>query len=78
MNRNGIRDFRDSTTQAWRRLGLLGTGEALTQERYARCVRSAAEELGSDGFLSEQSVQRYTEEANTVELPETLRTAGEL
>lgn len=68
MNRNGIRDFRESPTAAWRRLGLLQNGEELTRDRFVSCVQHAAERLRRDGFFSEATARWYAEQANTVDL----------
>jgi hypothetical protein len=65
MNRNGVWDFRETPTAAWRRLGLLGPKEELTRERYTRCITAAAEQLGNDGFFSSTTVARYVAEART-------------
>jgi hypothetical protein len=68
MNRNGVRDFRETPTQAWQRLGLLQTGETLTQEKYASCVQRAADHLREDGFFSDQTAQGYVEQAKNAEI----------
>jgi hypothetical protein len=63
MNANGIRDHRETITEAWRRLGLLRRGEDLTQQRYSECVRASADRLRQDLFFSESTVGWYTEQA---------------
>jgi hypothetical protein len=68
MNRNGVWDYRETPTEAWRRLGLLRHGEELTREKYVSCVQVAADLLARDGFLSAQSVARYIERAGTADL----------
>jgi hypothetical protein len=68
MNRNGIWDFRETPTAAWRRLGLLGPTEELTRERYVRCITDAAESLRDDGFFSAATAERYVREARTQDL----------
>jgi hypothetical protein len=68
MNRNGVWDFRETPTEAWRRLGLLKPGESLTRQKYVDCVLSAAEQLRKDGFLSENTAQSYVEQAKTANL----------
>jgi hypothetical protein len=45
MNRNGIWDRRETPTQAWRRLGLLKSGEAPSREKYVTCVTQVANAL---------------------------------
>ena len=68
MNRNGYWDYRETPTQAWRRLGLLGKADTLSRERYAACVEAAAEALRKDGFFSEKTARGYAERAKTEEL----------
>lgn len=68
MNRNGYWDYRETPAQAWRRLGLLQKGEALTREKYVACVQSAAERLRKDGFFSDRTAAWYAEQARTAEL----------
>jgi hypothetical protein len=63
MNRNGIWDFRETPTAAWRRLGLLAPGEELSRERYVQCIEGAANSLRDDGFFSDATAARYTEQA---------------
>ncbi len=63
MNRNGIWDFRETPSQAWRRLGLLAPGETLTQDRYVRCVEAAATTLRDEGFFTAETATRYVAEA---------------
>lgn len=68
MNRNGVWDFRETPTAAWRRLGLLDANEELTRERYVRCVRDAAGKLERDGFFDDATVDRYVAEAQRRDL----------
>jgi len=68
MNRNGVFDFRETPSAAWRRLGLLAPGEELTRERYVQCITSAAERLRVDGFFSPETVTRYSQQARTQSL----------
>jgi hypothetical protein len=68
MNRNGVWDYRETPTQAWRRLGLLGRTETLTRDKYVSCVRSAAETLRAGGFFSTATANDYVERARTAEL----------
>jgi hypothetical protein len=78
MNRNGVRDFRESPSQACRRLGLLQKGEELTRDKYASCVKAAAERLRNDGFFSEKTVRWYIDDAGKVDLqPKAAATAGQ-
>ncbi len=68
MNRNGVRDFRETPTEAWRRLGLLSAGETLTRARYEACVKTSAEQLQTDGFFSAATVRWYIAQAKTAPL----------
>ncbi|HEX9562886.1 MAG TPA: hypothetical protein VF981_02900 [Gemmatimonadaceae bacterium] len=68
MNRNGAWDFRETPTEAWRRLGLLGPREPLTRERYVRCVSEAAASLRDAGFFSDATVQQYVRVARMQDL----------
>lgn len=68
MNRNGVWDFRETPSQAWRRLGLLKQGEELTREAYVACVQQAAGRLQKDGFFTQKTVTGYVDEANNAEL----------
>jgi hypothetical protein len=63
MNLNGYRDFRETVTQAWRRLGLLNQGETISQERYINCVRHAVDTLNNQGFISEKVAEFYIEQS---------------
>ena len=69
MNRNGVWDLRESTSDAWKRLGLLDRGEALTREKYTDCVKQAADRLVRDGFFSAATAARYVTEAQAATLP---------
>jgi alpha/beta hydrolase family protein len=68
MNRNGVWDYRETATQAWRRLGLLQKTETLTREKYVACVQRAADQLRRDGFFSDATATSYVERAKTTEL----------
>src|SRR5262249_37421038 len=68
MNRNGVWDYRETPTQAWRRLGLLGPKETLTREKYVGCVQAAAETLRRGGFFSDRTAAQYVEQAKAAEL----------
>src|SRR5438552_4683835 len=68
MNRNGVWDFRETPTQAWRRLGLLPKTEELTREKYVACVQRAADELRKEGFFAEKTAAAYVEQAKTADL----------
>lgn len=69
MNRNGIRDRRDTPAQAWRRLGLLRQGAEFTREKYVACVEAAAGRLQDAGFFSNSTARNYVERARAADLP---------
>lgn len=68
MNGNGVWDFRETPTQAWRRLGLLQKSEELTRDKYVACVQAAAETLRKDGFFSDKTAAWYIDQAKSAEL----------
>jgi hypothetical protein len=63
MNGNGTRDQRENVAQAWTRLGLLKSGERLTQGKYIACVASAAASLVEQGFLPPRILPYYVNRA---------------
>ncbi|HTM24418.1 MAG TPA: alpha/beta hydrolase domain-containing protein [Vicinamibacterales bacterium] len=75
MNRNGVWDYRETPTQAWRRLGLLKGGESLTREAYASCVTTAANRLRDEGFFSPKTAAAYADQAKTTDLQPKQNTA---
>jgi hypothetical protein len=70
MNGNGVRDKRDTVSQAWQRLGLLRPGQKLTQAVYSACVNAAATKLVRKGLLLKKVGEYYVEQANKTRLPE--------
>ena len=68
MNRNGVWDFVETPTQAWRRLGLLQKDEALTPEKYTACVQAAAQQLVKDGFFSAKTAAAYVDQAKKTDI----------
>jgi len=70
MNRNGVRDRRETITQAWQRLGLLKPGQKLTQSAYAACVKAASMKLVKEGLLPSKVGDFYVERASKTRLPE--------
>lgn len=73
MNRNGYRDFRETVTQAWRRIGLLRHSEVFSRARYISCVEDSVVTLTSQGFISDNVGDAYVEQAKTKPLPEWVR-----
>ena len=70
MNRNGYRDYRESVTQAWRRLGLLKPNQSFNRDRYNRCVQAVVEKLTKQKFISEEIGGYYVEQARSRPMPE--------
>ncbi len=69
MNQNGYRDFRETVTQAWLRLGLLEPKEQFTRQKYAACVQDAVENLKAEGFITSKVADFYLQQAATRPLP---------
>lgn len=63
LNGNGTRDRRETVAQAWARLGLLESGQPLSQGRYVACVANAAAKLVADGFLPPRLLAHYVRRA---------------
>lgn len=70
MNGNGKRDRRESVTEVWRKMGLLGANETFSRAKYEACVQKTAEQLKKEGFISDHIVQEYVQEAKVKELPQ--------
>jgi hypothetical protein len=70
MNGDGVRDKRETVSQAWRRLELLKPGHKLTQAAYSACVNAAASKLVKEGLLPKKVGEFYVEQANKARLPE--------
>lgn len=68
MNRNGVWDYRETPTQAWQRMGLLGAKDTLTREKYVACVTRAADSLVKEGFFTAKTAAWYADKAKTTEL----------
>jgi hypothetical protein len=68
MNRNGVWDYRETPTLAWRRLGLLKGSETLTREKYVSCVQGAADALRKGGFVSDKTAEWFATQARTADL----------
>lgn len=70
MNGDGLRDKRETMSQAWQRLGLLKPGQKLTRAVYSACVNAAASKLVKEGLLPKKVGEFYVEQANKARLPE--------
>jgi hypothetical protein len=73
MNHNGFRDYRESVTQAWLRLGLLKPNQSISKDRYFACVREQIRKLARQKFISEKLGKHYVEEARSKPLPDWVR-----
>jgi hypothetical protein len=69
MNKNGYRDFVESITDAWVRLGLLKPNETFTRERYVQCVQQSASKLVAEKFFMPRTLEKYVQQARTMPLP---------
>ena len=63
MNANGVRDKRESVTQAWVRLGFLKQGQRFNRSKYVSCVANAASKLVDEGLLPPKVGAYYVEQA---------------
>ncbi|MBI4478387.1 MAG: hypothetical protein HY651_00005 [Acidobacteria bacterium] len=70
MNHNGIRDFVETTTEAWQRVGLIRPNETFNRERYVQCVRQASDKLVSEGLFMSRTLDTYLQKARSLPLPE--------
>ena len=70
MNHNGIRDRRETLTEAWQRrrkegekYGILDQDETFTHAHYLICVRRVATELFEQRLLSRSALLDYIQKA---------------
>jgi len=70
MNGSGVRDKRETLSEAWQRLGLLKPGQKLTQPAYIGCVKAAATKLVKEGLLPIRVAELYVERAGKTRVPE--------
>jgi Alpha/beta hydrolase domain len=70
MNGSGVRDKRETLSEAWQRLGLLKPGQKLTQPAYIGCVKAAATKLVKEGLLPIKVAELYVERAGKARVPE--------
>ena len=68
MNGNGMRDKRESLTQAWQRLGLLKPSQQMTSTAYQSCVKEAATKLVKQGLLPAKVGEYYVDKASRTRL----------
>lgn len=69
MNGNGYRDFVETTTEAWQRVGLLKPEETFNRERFVQCVRQSADSLVKNKFFMTRTVDKYLQKSRSMPLP---------
>ena len=69
MNRNGYRDFVETVTEAWQRLGLIQHNEKFSRQRYAVCIQAAVDKLLAEKFIAPKTANFYVEQAATIRFP---------
>jgi hypothetical protein len=70
MNHNNIRDFVETVTEAWQRVGLLKPTETFNRERYVQCVRQATTKLIDEKFFIPRTADKYLQRSRVISLPE--------
>ena len=70
MNGNNYRDFVETATEAWQRVGLLKPNEAFNRERFVQCVRESSTKLVEEKFFMPRTLDNYLQKARTMPLPE--------
>lgn len=63
MNGNGVRDRRETVTEAWRRLGLLKPGQNFDRRQYVACVAGAVSKLVGEALLPDAMAAHYIDRA---------------
>jgi hypothetical protein len=69
MNQNNYRDFVESISEAWQRIGLLKPNELFTRDKYVACVDASAKKLVEQRFFMPRTLAKYQEKARTFPLP---------
>jgi len=69
LNHNGIRDFTETMTEAWRRIGYLKPNEKFNRERYSVCVKQSVDKLLAEKFFKPKTAEMYNAQAKTVAFP---------
>jgi hypothetical protein len=70
MNHNNVRDFVETVTEAWQRVGLLQPNETFNRERYVQCVRQSANKLIEEKFFLDRTLDKYMQRSRVIELPD--------
>ena len=63
MNGNGMRDKRETLTQAWQRLGLLKSGRPFSAAAYQKCVKESVALLQRQELLLKSAGDYYIEQS---------------
>ena len=63
MNGNGMRDKRETLTQAWQRLGLLKSGQPFSAAAYQKCVKESVALLQRQELLLKSAGDYYIEQS---------------
>ena len=69
MNRNGYRDFRETMTQAWRRLGLIPQNQTFSRTHYTACIQKAVDKLLAEKFILPRTAQFYLDQGKSMVFP---------
>ena len=69
MNGNGLRDKRETMTEAWHRLSLLKPDETFSRDKYLSCVQRTVKALQKEKLLTEKGATLYLEEARVKQFP---------
>ena len=69
LNHNGVRDFVENMTEAWRRIGYLKPNEKFNRERYSVCVKNSVDRLIVEKFFKPKTGDLYKEQAKTIQFP---------
>ena len=65
VNGDGVRDAMPTVSQAWQRLGLIRSGQSVTQQVYVSCVRHDVATLRSQRLLTPATATWYVRQAET-------------
>lgn len=69
MNRNGHRDFRETMTEAWRRLGLIRPNETFSRAHYTACIQKAVDKLLAEKLILPRTAQFYLDQGKSMVFP---------
>ncbi len=69
LNHNGVRDYVETVTEAWQRVGLLEPHQTFNREHYRQCVEKTVNKLALEKLFTEKTADMYKQQARTVPLP---------